>query len=372
MPRADLCQKRQQSVDWPPLVTPASGRSAAAGPAPDSARAATTTPPPIIAPSTASPRGTQHDQHSPPPGARPRRERRDRRARPGNPHRHGRRRDVDGPALRQPLPEQQHRRARLREADHPRLRLAPHPGRRRVVEGGHADDVGIQAAQGRQVPRRLGLHRRGRGVLDRARRQDPRFARAVHDLHEGDQGGPDRRPAHDPLRHRDARPAAPERHQHDLHRLEEDRDRGDDRRLQLRQGDERHRPVQVRVVQARRPRRAGAQRRLLGPEARLDQGDVPHHPERPDARRGAALGRRRRDREHPDRPTSRRSRRTPPSRRPPRPRTASSSITSTSSAISRRSSSTSPASRSTRTRSRTCACARRSRRRSTATRSGTG
>ena len=88
-----------------------------------------------------------------------------------------------------------------------------------------ADDLGVQAAQGREVPRRLGLHRRGRGVLDRARRQDPRLAGAVHDLHQGDQGSADRRSAHDPLRHRRAGAAAAERHQHDLPRVEEDRDR---------------------------------------------------------------------------------------------------------------------------------------------------
>ena len=50
-----------------------------------------------------------------------------------------------------------------------------------------------------------------------------------------------------------------------------------------------------------------AQRRVLGTEARVDQGDVPHHPERPDAGRGAAVGRRRRDREHTRPRTSRRS-----------------------------------------------------------------
>ena len=47
------------------------------------------------------------------------------------------------------------------------------------------------------------------------------------------------------------------------------------------QGDERHRAVQVRVVQARRPRRDGAERRVLGTEAGVAEGDLPHHPERP-------------------------------------------------------------------------------------------
>ena len=67
-------------------------------------------------------------------------------------------------------------------------------------------------------------------------------------------------------------PQLPERHQHDLHRVQEDGDRGVNVGLQLREGDERHRAVQVRVVQARRPRRAGAERRLLGREARLGEG----------------------------------------------------------------------------------------------------
>ena len=45
------------------------------------------------------------------------------------------------------------------------------PGLARVVARGRRDDLGIQAAPRREVPRRLGFHRRGRGVLARARRE---------------------------------------------------------------------------------------------------------------------------------------------------------------------------------------------------------
>ena len=38
-----------------------------------------------------------------------------------------------------------------------------------VVADGEPDDVALQAAPERQVPRRLAVHRRRRGVLDRAR-----------------------------------------------------------------------------------------------------------------------------------------------------------------------------------------------------------
>ena len=134
----------------------------------------------------AIPGGPHHDEPFPPCPGRLRSDACVRRQRPGAAHRHGRRRHLDGPALRKPLSQQQHRRACLREADHARCRFAAHPGARRDVEGDQPDHLGVQAAEGREVSRRVGLHRRGRRVLDRPGRQDSRFAGAVHDLHQGD------------------------------------------------------------------------------------------------------------------------------------------------------------------------------------------
>ena len=55
-------------------------------------------------------------------------------------------------------------------------------------------------------------------------------------LHEGDRRQGDRRPVHDPLQDGGAVPAGAERPVDDLHRVEEGRDRRDDRGLQHRQG----------------------------------------------------------------------------------------------------------------------------------------
>ena len=71
-------------------------------------------------------------------------------------------------------------------------------------------------------------------------------------------------PYHDPLQDRGAASADAQRPVDDLHRQQEGRDRRVDRGLQFRQGDDRQRPLQVRALRQRRPRRARAQRRLLG------------------------------------------------------------------------------------------------------------
>ena len=67
------------------------------------------------------------------------------------------------------------------------------------MEGDRSDDVGVQAAQGRQVPRRQRLHRRRRRRVDRARAEGAEQPVAVHRLHEADRQDRRRRPLHDPL-----------------------------------------------------------------------------------------------------------------------------------------------------------------------------
>ena len=122
------------------------------------------------------------------------------RRRAGAEDRGRRRRHVDRSALLQPVPEQQHRRAHLRQARADGPRLADDPGHRDVVEGDRRHDLGVQAAQGRQVPRRQRAHRRGRRVLDRPRRRRSRTARARSSAYtKAIVGEGDRRPVHDPL-----------------------------------------------------------------------------------------------------------------------------------------------------------------------------
>ena len=228
------------------------------------------------------------------------------------------------------------------------------------------DDVGVQAAQGRQVPRRQRAHRRGRRVLDRPRRRRSRTARA--------RSSPTRRRSSARRSSIRTRSASSTRRRirwspNDLSTIyivskkvatgatTEDFNSG---KAAIGSG----RYKFVRYVQ-RRPRRARAQRQLLGRQVAVGQGHVQDHQERAGARRGAAVRRRRRDRAAADRrPRAHQGRsqvhgdvedlapRHLLQLRPPRPRRARSSPTRT-------------ASRSPRIRCWTCACAARSPRRST-------
>ncbi len=182
------------------------------------------------------------------------------RRRAGPQDRDGRRRHFRRSALLQPVPEQQHRRAHLRQARADGRGLADDPGHRHVVEGARRQDLGVQAAQGREVPRRLGAHGRGRRVLDRPGRADPEQPRPVRRVYEGDRGQGDPGSVHDPLQDGRAAPVDAERPVDDLHRQQEGRDRRVDGGLQQRQGDDRQRPLQVRALRQRRSRRARAQR----------------------------------------------------------------------------------------------------------------
>ena len=146
------------------------------------------------------------------------------RRRAGPEDRRGRRRHVDRPALLQPLPQQQHRRAHLRQARADGPRLEDDPGPRDVVEGDRRHDLGVQAAQGREVPRRHASSPPrtscSRSTACRTCRTAPgSFTR----VHEGDHREGDRRPVHDPLQVRGAVSAVAERPVDDLHRVEEGR-----------------------------------------------------------------------------------------------------------------------------------------------------
>ena len=131
------------------------------------------------------------------------------------------------------------------------------PGHRDVVEGARRQDVGVQAAQGRQVPRRQRAHGRGRRVLDRPRRRRSRTARARSSRTRRRSSAKE---IVDPYTIRFKTAAPHPLMPNDLSTIyivvEEGRDRRDDRGLQLRQGDDRQRPLQVRALRERRPRRA--------------------------------------------------------------------------------------------------------------------
>ena len=110
--------------------------------------------------------------------------------------------------------------ARLRYADLVRRRSRGRASPRRELEGARCHDLGVQAAQGREVPRRLGLHRRRRQVLDRAY-PDRRRPESDHDLCAAREGGEGRRPPHDPHHHGWPGAGAAERLHPAVHRIVE-------------------------------------------------------------------------------------------------------------------------------------------------------
>ena len=165
---------------------------------------------------------------------------------------------VDGPAFPQSGVQHQHRHARLRSLDRAG-RAAESAARTRLgVEGAERHDLGVQASPRRQVPRRIGFRRRGRGRLDQARQLGAQQPFVVQCLHPLDQGSDHRRSAYDALCDARAGAAAAGRSVVDRHRLAQAR-RNPDRRIQRRPGDDRHRAVQVRPLPSRRPRGIRAQ-----------------------------------------------------------------------------------------------------------------
>ena len=128
--------------------------------------------------------------------------------------------EFDRPALHRHRHACRGAEARIRHADLVRRRARDRAAPRRELEGDRCHDLGVQAAQGREVPRRLGLHRRRRQVLDRA---DPgrRRPQSDHDLRAPREGGEDRRPAHHPRHHRRPGADAAERLHPPVHRVVE-------------------------------------------------------------------------------------------------------------------------------------------------------
>ena len=88
----------------------------------------------------------------------------------------------------------------------------PVPGLATEWKTDRSDDLGVQAAQRRQVPRRQRLHRRRRRRVDRARAEGAEQPVAVHRVHEADPEDRGRRSVHDPLQDRAAVSADAVRH----------------------------------------------------------------------------------------------------------------------------------------------------------------
>ncbi len=126
------------------------------------------------------------------------------------------------PAFRERRAQHQRRLARVRRAHARRRECAPHSGPRPVLARDRSDHLGIQAAPRREVPRRLGFHRRGRGVLARAPGDAHRQSGPVHRLR-ASPSSPRRSSIRctDAAQDRHALRDAAVRPQLDLHRVEE-------------------------------------------------------------------------------------------------------------------------------------------------------
>ena len=159
----------------------------------------------------------------------------------------------------------------------------------------------LKLQAGREIPRRLGAHARGRRVLARAAARDQGQPRRLRDLRAADHVEADRRQAHAAAEDRGAVRAAAAGPRARADRVEARGGHGDERGFRQRQGGDRHRPFQAREVRARRPRAARAPRRVLGRPA-----GVGH------ASRCASCRTTRRARRRCSRATSTRSRTCPP------------------------------------------------------------
>ena len=188
-------------------------------------------------------------------------------------------------ALRQLSGQQPDLPAHLRGAGGAGRASAAAPGAGDRVARRRRANLGVQAARGRALPRRLALHGRRCRLQPGPRAAGAQRAIAVHALHATDRRGRRGRPADHPPAHRQPRAAAaarPQRHSHPLAQggVRPGAGRQDHRAAQSRRGPGRHRPVPLRVVDARAPARAGAQRRLLGAEAGLGHRHVLSDPRR--------------------------------------------------------------------------------------------
>ena len=151
----------------------------------------------------------------------------------------------------------------LRYARHVRREPRTEAGSRHVLEADRRHDLGVQDPRGREIPRRLRAHGRGREVLDRSHsgRDRPHEHDHLHEAGGGDEG---RRQVH-PAREDQGSGADPAERLHpSLRGVEERRHGSPQRAVQLRQGGHRHRPLQVRLLGAEGRSRSRALRRLLG------------------------------------------------------------------------------------------------------------
>ncbi len=195
-----------------------------------------------------------------------------------------------GPALPQPRPQQLDPQPRVRAPDRARREAAPHARPRRELEGDRRHGVGVQAAQGRHLARRQPVHGRRRGVHLRARAQGAQQPLELRRRRQGQDRQEDRRPHRAHLRGLRGADAAQRALEPD-DRVEEARRGRRHPGLQLRQGRDRHRPLQARQVHAGRPHRVRPQRCLLGPEVQVGEADVQADPGGAGARRRPARGR---------------------------------------------------------------------------------
>ncbi len=179
-----------------------------------------------------------------------------------------------------------------------RTRTRPCSPSGRELEAGRRHDLGVQAAQGRQVPGRIGIHRRRRGAPSSARRtcraapppSRPTSAARLSRRSTATRSASRRQRPRRSCRPT-SRPSASSRRAARTRRP---------RTSTPASAPPAARSLQVCRVQAGRPRHHGAQRRLLGPEAGLGEGHLPLHELGADPRRGPARRRRRPDRERPD------------------------------------------------------------------------
>ena len=189
----------------------------------------------------------------------PRRSRSARRREPDDRPRHRRHRARS--ALSQPHAEQQRRLSRLRLSRRAQREVADDSGTRHRVESDRSDHVGVQAAQGCEVPRRQRFHRRGRRGVHRPRAEGANSPSPFRRTRSRSRRSTSST-VHDPLQDGTPYPLMPS----DMTQVAiiNKQFAGRRRTTSIRQGGRRHRGRTTRRSHEGRPHRARAQRRLLG------------------------------------------------------------------------------------------------------------
>ena len=189
-----------------------------------------------------------------------------------------------GPARPERGPEQLRVGPHLRAAGHARQGPEDRALPRHLVEGREPDRHAVQAAPGRQVPRRHALHRRRRGVLHRARARPDLQLLAVHAGHHrrAEGGRADRRDHHEGPQ--PGAPAAAHRGAHDEQGVGDQAQRAQAPGLQEQGGDlrlpqrQRHRPLRAEEPRGRREDGARPQLQLVGEDGGQRERDrLPAH-----------------------------------------------------------------------------------------------